>query len=127
MNICSKYSDMHAMACRTMIVNPLAEQKAAYQLAYDAQVHLFSQLTVGNALKDVYNSTRDFIQSKDAALAEKLYKNFGFGIGCDIKESLLEIGPRNETKIEPGMVFHVRMTITDGQIVVAIGDSVHVQ
>jgi nucleosome binding factor SPN SPT16 subunit len=25
MNICSKYSDMHAMASRTMIVNPLAE------------------------------------------------------------------------------------------------------
>jgi nucleosome binding factor SPN SPT16 subunit len=127
MNICSKYSDMHAMACRTMIVNPLPEQKAAYQLAYDAQVHLFSQLKPGNSLKDVYNSTRDFIAEKDAAIAEKLFKNFGFGIGCDIKENLLEIGPRNETLIEPGMVFHVRMIISDGQIVVAIGDSVHVQ
>lgn len=62
MNICSKYSDMHAMASRTMIVNPLAEQKAAYQLAFDAQVYLFSQMKVGNTLKDVYLSTKEFIK-----------------------------------------------------------------
>ena len=127
MNICVKYSDMHAMACRTMIVNPLAEQKAAYHLAYEAQAHLFSELKLGNSLKDVYNSTKEFIRQKDPRLAEKVYKNFGFGIGCDIKESLLEISATNETKIEPGMVFHIRMTLSDGDIVVAIGDSAHMQ
>ena len=50
------------MASRTMIVNPLAEQKAAYQLAFDAQVYLFSQMKVGNTLKDVYLSTKEFIK-----------------------------------------------------------------
>lgn len=60
-------------------------------------------------------------------MAEKIHKNFGFGIGCEIKENLLEIGPNNETKIEPGMVFHTRITFNDGDIQVAIGDSVHVK
>ena len=126
MNICSKYSDMHAMASRTMIVNPLAEQKAAYQLAFDTQVYLFSQMKVGNTLKDVYLSTKEFIKQKDPKLAEKIHKNFGFGIGCEIKENMLEISATNETKIEAGMVFHTRITFNDGDIQVAIGDSVHV-
>lgn len=127
MNICAKYSDMHAMASRTMIVNPLAEQKAAYQLAYDAQVHLFSELKIGKSLKDVYQSTKDFIKSKDPKLGEKVHKNFGFGIGCEIKENMLEISANNETKIEAGMVFHTRITLNEGDIIVAIGDSVHIK
>lgn len=127
MNICTKYSDMHAMASRTLIVNPLAAQKAAYQLAFDAQVHLFSQLKIGNTLSDVYKSTKDFIKAKDPELAEKVHKNFGFGIGCEIKETMLEISATNNTKIEPGMVFHTRITFNHGEVQVAIGDSVHVQ
>lgn len=99
MNICSKYSDMFAMASRTMIVNPLAQQKAAYQLAFEAEDHLFKELTVGKTLKEVYNSTKEFIRSKDPKLAEKIHKNFGFGIGCEIKENLLEISATNEAKI----------------------------
>lgn len=55
MNVCTKYSDMHAMASRTMIINPLDSQKAAYTAAYDAQKYLISQLTIGNTLSDVYN------------------------------------------------------------------------
>lgn len=110
MNICAKYGEMHAMASRTMIVNSLPEQKAAYQLAFEAEAHLFTQLKVGNTLSEVYKSTKDFIRQKDAKLAEKVHKNFGFGIGCEIKENLLEISATNETKIEPGMVFHTRIT-----------------
>ena len=55
MNICSKYSDMHAMASRTMIVNPLLTQKAAYCLAYDAQNYLVSLLKIGSTLSDIYD------------------------------------------------------------------------
>jgi nucleosome binding factor SPN SPT16 subunit len=126
MNICTKYSDMFAMASRTMIVNPLAAQKAAYQLAFEAEEFLFKELTVGKTLKEVYASTKEFIRSKDPKLAEKIHKNFGFGIGCEIKENLLEISATNEAKIEAGMVFHARITFCDGDIIVAIGDTVHV-
>ena len=83
-------------------------------------------MKVGNTLKDVYLSTKEFIKQKDPKLAEKIHKNFGFGIGCEIKETMLEISATNETKIEAGMVFHTRITFNDGEIQVAIGDSVHV-
>ena len=135
MNVCTKYSDMHAMASRTMIINPLDSQKAAYTAAYDAQKYLISQLTIGATLSDVYNQTKSFIADRDASLAEKVHKNFGFGIGFDHRESLLEISATNkETKVEGGMVFHIRITMDDSStaekgkaIRVAIGDTVMVK
>jgi predicted component of type VI protein secretion system len=35
-NICAKYTDMQAMASRTLLINPTDKQKAAYMLAFDA-------------------------------------------------------------------------------------------
>lgn len=64
-----------------------------------------------------------------------MHKNFGFGIGCDHKEALLEISSTNkQCKVEGGMVFHIRLTLDDSAtaeqgkaIVVAIGDTVLVK
>ena len=104
-------------------------------LAFEAQKHLISQLQIGNTLSDIYNETRKFIAEKDATLAEKVHKNFGFGIGFDHRESLLEISATNkECKVEGGMVFHIRLTMDDSStaekgkaIRVAIGDTVMVK
>lgn len=49
-NMCSKYTDMQAMASRTLLINPTDKQKDAYILAFDAQNHLISQLTLGTPL-----------------------------------------------------------------------------
>ena len=78
-------------------------------------------------MSEVYQSTRNFIASKDEALAEVLHKNLGFSTGCNLKETVLEIGPNNHEVIKPNMVFHTRVTFQSGDIVVAIGDTVHVQ
>jgi nucleosome binding factor SPN SPT16 subunit len=77
----------------------------------EAITHLVSLLKVGTSLSSVYNETRDFIINKDPSLASALHKNFGFGIGFNHKEDSLAISATNETKIEHGMLFHVRITI----------------
>lgn len=83
-------------------------------MAYDAQKYLISLLKVGSTLSDIYNQTKSFIADRDANLAEKVHKNFGFGIGFDHRESLLEISATNkECKVEGGMVFHIRLTMDD--------------
>lgn len=59
-----------------------------------------------------------------------MHSNFGFGIGCSHKEELLSINPsNNKTKVEGGMVFHVRITFKDVEKdkrkgAIAIGDTV---
>lgn len=55
--------------------------------------------------------------------------NFGFGIGFNYKERQLQITATNETVVEPGMTFHVRLSISgiskeQARSTVAIGDTV---
>lgn len=96
--------------------------------------HLISKIKVGSTLASVYESTQSFIAEKDASLVARLHANFGFGIGCNYKEDLLVISASNQLKIEPGMVFHVRIVINnspDGkdpekQALAAIGDTIFV-
>jgi len=129
-NVCGKYTDMQAMASRTLLFNPTAAQKEAYQLAFDAEQHLLTKLVPGTALSEAYLSTLAFIKAKNASLAEKVHANFGFGIGCKYKEDELSINPNNtHTRVEAGMVFHVRITFRDvekpkSKGPIAIGDTV---
>ena len=59
-----------------------------------------------------------------------MYKNFGFGIGNNFKEDLLLISATNETRVEAGMIFHIRITIRDQkegekkETIIAIGDTI---
>ena len=96
--------------------------------------HLISKIKVGSTLSSVYESTKSFIAEKDASLVERLNANFGFGIGCNYKEDLLVISAANQVKIEPGMVFHVRIIIknspdskdSEKQALAAIGDTIYI-
>lgn len=69
-NICGKYNEMQAMASRTLLFNPTDAQKAAYELAFEAQMHLISCLKPGSTISSVYKSTMDLITSKDSELAQ---------------------------------------------------------
>lgn len=81
-------------------------------------------------MSEVYNSTKDFISERNPTLADKVHTNFGFGIGSSYKEELLSIRASNsKTKVEGGMVFHVRITFEDvekakNRSAIAIGDTV---
>ena len=62
----------------------------------------------------------------------QVHANFGFGIGFNFKEESLLINATNETVIEEGMSFHVRLAMTGvhkepARSVVAIGDTVVVR
>ena len=87
-------------------------------------------MKVGTPLNHIYNESKKFIISREPSLANHLHKNFGFGIGFNFKEDLLQINATNETKIEPGMLFHVRITLCDVKdggkksTMIAVGDTV---
>lgn len=88
------------------------------------------KLVPGSTLDNVYRSTLEFIKSKSPVLASKVHVNFGFGIGSKYKEDELSITASNtQTKVEPGMVFHIRITFKDvekpaSKGPIAIGDTV---
>jgi len=113
MNICAKYIDMHAMASRMLLINPSKAQKQTYTIATEVMQHLKDNAKVGTVLSELYESTRTLIKEKDEALVNCISSNFGFGIGSGYKEDMLAINGSNKNKIEPGMVFHLRVTFKE--------------
>ena len=121
------YCDMAAMASRTFLVNPKDEQKAAYILAYEAQEMLIQNLRPGNTIAQAYQQAKAFIAGRNPNV--QCGSNFGFGIGFSFKEDSLAITAENQTGVEVGMTFHIRVALTNvhkepSRSVVAIGDTV---
>ena|SRR3569833_526131 len=89
LNICGKYKDMHAMASRTLLVNPTDAQKNAYIIANETLDVIIKNLKVGETISKAYREGRMYIQNKNPEFANKIHNNFGFGIGSAFKEKLL--------------------------------------
>jgi len=53
------------MASRTLIVNAKEEQKAAYQIAFEAMELLNKSLKTGEKLSTVYTNVKKFITDKN--------------------------------------------------------------
>ena len=126
-NVCAMYCDMAAMASRTFLVNPKDEQKAAYILAYEAQEMLIQNLRPGNTIAQAHQMAKTFVSGRNPNV--QCGSNFGFGIGFTFKEDSLAITADNQTGIEVGMTFHIRVALTNvhkepSRSVVAIGDTV---
>jgi nucleosome binding factor SPN SPT16 subunit len=83
----------------------------------------------GTKISSAYNSTIEYIKSKNQNLASQIHTNFGFGIGHALKEEELVINANNNLTIAPGMVFHVRITLKDVDEMgpIALADTVLVQ
>ena len=129
-NVCGKYADMSSMASRTLMVNPTPEQKQAYKDALQAQELLISKLTPGTPIREAYLSAREHLNNARSDLG--VSSNFGFGIGFNFKEDALVINGENETKVEQGMTFYVRVHLLNvckndpERNTLAIGDTVQI-
>jgi len=117
------------MASRTLLVNPKEEQRQAYMIANDALDALVKSLKVGSPISDAYVAAKNLIDSRKEGL--QYHSNFGFGIGSQFKEEKLIINAKNNTPVEPGMVFHVRITLNNvhkdpSRSVIGIGDTLFI-
>ena len=126
-NVCGKFCEMSAMASRTLLVDPKPEQKQAYMVAYEALEMLVNSLEVGKPISAAYTAAKNLIMQSNANL--NIPPNFGFGIGFNYKERQLMIKADNETLVEAGMTFHVRVALSGisrepARAIVAIGDTV---
>ena len=118
------------MASRTLLVDPLPEQKKAYMVAYDAMETLIGSLKVGQTISSAYMAAKNLVMQRNVDL--NVPSSFGFGIGFNYKERQLLVSAQNETVIEAGMTFHVRISLSGicsqpARAIVAIGDTVIIQ
>ena len=99
-------------------------------IAFDALDLLSKSLKVGKPISDAYIATKNLIEQRKDGL--QFPNNFGFGIGSQFKEEKLLINAKNTTLVEPGMVFHIRVTLTGvhkepARSFIGIGDTVVIE
>ena len=78
-------------------------------VAYEALELLVNSLEVGKTIGSAYMAAKNLIMQKNSSLT--VPQTFGFGIGFNYKERQLLVKADNETVVEPGMTFHVRITL----------------
>ena len=85
---------------------------------------------MGKPISDAFIATKNLIEQRKEGLQS--HSNFGFGIGSQFKEEKLLINAKNNTLVEPGMVFHIRVTLTGvhkepARSFIGIGDTVVIE
>lgn len=67
----------------------------------------------GVTCKDIYNRAVAFIKAKHPELEKHFFKTVGTGIGIEVRDSCLVIGPKNNRVIRDGMTFAVTVGFAD--------------
>ena len=123
MNLCAKYKEICSMVARTILVNPTATQKQAYNSCLAAMEAAVGALRPGAKLSAVYQAAASKLAPFDAPAL------LGYGIGQAYKEEGLNITAANETVVQAGMVLHVRIGLQnlegpENKRTVLLGDTV---
>ena len=112
LNVCGKYYEMNCLVVRTILVNPLSNDKRNYQALLFLQQKIISSLMPGERLSQVYeNAKSDFIKHYPE-LQPNLPSSFGFGMGFEFKERCLSINPKNNAEIKTSQVYAVVVSLT---------------
>lgn len=118
----ARYSNFCSNICRTLLVDPTAEQKGAYEAVLKAQSAAIDALSPGAKLNAAYLAAVAALKSSSApnanALVAGLGKNVGFGTGIEYRDSTHVLNAKNETLVQEGMVFNVAVgcsNLTDSQ------------
>jgi len=125
-NISAKYMDICAMVARTIMVNPSKEQKLAYTSCLQAVEAIIKNLVPGTRLNKVFEAAKEAVDPK---FRDSFPQLIGYGIGNSVKEEGLNISALNDTKVQAGMTFHVRVGLTkiegsENRRTVLLGDTV---
>ena len=100
-----KFNNYCSDMTRTFFVGtPKEEMKKIYNVVYDAQMAALDGYKSGITGKELDNISREIIAK--AGYGEYFGHSLGHGVGIEIHEGVT-VGPRNDSKIEKGMVFSV--------------------
>lgn len=106
-----RYSNFCSNICRTLLVDPTAEQKAAYEAVLAAHSAAIDALVPGAKLSAAYQAALSSLKASSApnaaALAAGLGKNVGFGTGIEYRDSTHVLNAKNDSIVQENMVFIV--------------------
>ncbi|TNV85367.1 hypothetical protein FGO68_gene4788 [Halteria grandinella] len=133
LSVCAKYKDLCCSISRTLLINPVPEQKEAYELMLKIYSKWLEVLKPGSKISQAYSQVIDYVK-KDLGKEESLKhlpKVYGYGIGLQKREDALALKVDNEKMIEAGHVFNLRISMANfdsrpNRTCLLIGDTVFI-
>lgn len=104
-----KYEQYCSFLSRTYLVDCSQEIEDNYNFLLELFKFMIGEFKINLKLKDIYGKVKERIQEKKPELLNSFIKNFGCGIGLEMKEKYLEINEMNEYQIKKGNVFNIQL------------------
>lgn len=106
--ICSigaRYKNYCAHMSRTFMVDAPAKVERTYRTLLNLYTLCLEKMIVGNELKDVNEFAKQYLASKEPAMATHMSKTLGFCLGLEFRDSTNVLNDKNTNKFEEGMIF----------------------
>lgn len=103
----ARYRNYCSTISRTFLVDAPTKVEKVYATLIGLYNVCLEKMVIGNELKDVYETARNYLNKKDPALLSHLPKTLGFAIGIEFRDSSLVLNGTNNTPFEAGMVFNL--------------------
>lgn len=91
----ARYKNYCSNIVRTLLVNPSKEQEDTYSFLVELQEHIIEKLTDGEKLSDIYAEGVKYATEHKKELLENLTKTFGFAMGIEFREGLVDSSKNN--------------------------------
>ncbi|WVQ82770.1 FACT complex subunit SPT16 [Cryptococcus sp. DSM 104549] len=108
-----RYKNYCTTMGRTFMISPNKKQEIYYSALLDARQHALKLLRSGAVASDVYNSVREFLESKDANLAAAFLKTAGFVTGMEYRDSTFLLNAKNNRELKENMVVTLSLGLAD--------------
>jgi nucleosome binding factor SPN SPT16 subunit len=101
----ARYKSYCSDVGRTYLIDPTADQQAAYTALTQGYEAALGALRVGAELRSVHDAVVAAVTAADPALVPHLTKTMGFATGLEYRDREYVIGPKATRKVEASMTF----------------------
>lgn len=102
-----RYNTYNSFVARTYIIDPSKAQEQNYKLLLSVHNFIIRGIKDGAVASDVYKKAVAQIKAKDPELVKHFVKSVGYGIGLELHDKKLVLGPDCDRQLKDGMTLVV--------------------
>mmetsp|Transcript_66673 Transcript_66673/g.159385 ORF Transcript_66673/g.159385 Transcript_66673/m.159385 type:complete len:1151 (-) Transcript_66673:70-3522(-) len=106
------YRGYNAVISRTIVIDPRDSIKKTYLAAYKVHSYIMNNVKAGVTFKDLHAQALQQWNSVDIGIPVSICKSFGFVMGLERHDKLLEITSENSRTIEHGMTLCITLAVS---------------
>jgi len=103
----ARYKGYCANLSRSILVNPTAGQRKAYETLLALRERLIALFKPGKRIGDIHKEAKEYLAAEAPDLLPKFVKNCGSGMGIVFRERCFLMTTKNDRLMREGMTFNL--------------------